>query len=144
MFSDLCQMIQQVTQNHKRIMNRMLETYGITYPQYLVLRSVFEQNEVLASDLITVLDSDKATLSGIIKRLFERGWLLKSVDANDKRKQILTLTYEGRDKMHAIGSLEDECEKMLSHSLNLNEQRNLEKLLNELIKNQSQYLEKRD
>ena len=142
MFSHLCQNLQKITQNYKRIMNIMLEPYGITYPQYLVLANVFEKGEVLANELINLLDSDKATLSGIIKRLYERDWILKGEDPSDKRKQILTLSFEGRDKMHAIGSLEDECEKMLSHSFPLKDQHQLQQYLKELIQNQDQYLKK--
>jgi DNA-binding MarR family transcriptional regulator len=140
MFSELCQLLQKLTQNHKRIMNTMLESYDITYPQYLVLITILEKKEVLANEIIGYLDSDKATLSGIIKRLHERQWILKSIDANDRRKQVLTLTNEGYEKMQAIGSLESDCEAMLSHSIVLKDQKKMEQYLQELIQNQNQYL----
>jgi DNA-binding MarR family transcriptional regulator len=140
MFSELCQLLQKLTQNHKRIMNTMLESYDITYPQYLVLITILEKKEVLANEIIGYLDSDKATLSGIIKRLHERQWILKSIDANDRRKQVLTLTSEGYEKMQAIGSLESDCEAMLSHSIVLKDQKKMEQYLQELIQNQNQYL----
>lgn len=142
MFSDLCFQLQKLTQNHKRIMFKMLEPFGITYAQYLVLTTVFEKGEILAHDLIGLLNSDKATMSGIVRRLVERGWLLKGEDPNDKRKQILSLTYEGRDKLHAISNLEDECEKMLAHSYPLKDQKRLSQYLQELIENQEEYLTK--
>jgi len=78
----------------------MLEPYGLTYPQYLVLHTVFEKGQILAQELIVLLDSDKATLSGIIRRLHERDWLIKEEDPKDKRKQILSLSFEGRDKIN--------------------------------------------
>lgn len=140
MFSELCQLLQKLTQNHKRIMNTMLERYDITYPQYLVLITILEKKEVLANEIIGYLDSDKATLSGIIKRLHQRQWILKSIDANDRRKQVLTLSSEGYEKMQAIGSLESDCEAMLSHSFVLKEQKKMEQYLQELIQNQNQYL----
>jgi DNA-binding MarR family transcriptional regulator len=140
MFSDLCQNLQKITQNHKRIMNTMLEPYGLTYPQYLVLHTVFEKGQILAQELIVLLDSDKATLSGIIRRLHERDWLIKEEDPKDKRKQILSLSFEGRNKMHAIGSLEDQCENMLMHSYPLKDQKKFQQYLEEMIENQSQYL----
>jgi DNA-binding MarR family transcriptional regulator len=121
-------------------MNTMLESYDITYPQYLVLITILEKKEVLANEIIGYLDSDKATLSGIIKRLHERQWILKSIDANDRRKQVLTLTNEGYEKMQAIGSLESDCEAMLSHSIVLKDQKKMEQYLQELIQNQNQYL----
>jgi DNA-binding MarR family transcriptional regulator len=118
----------------------MLESYDITYPQYLVLITILEKKEVLANEIIGYLDSDKATLSGIIKRLHERQWILKSIDPNDRRKQVLTLTNEGYEKMQAIGSLESDCEAMLSHSIVLKDQKKMEQYLQELIQNQNQYL----
>lgn len=140
MISELCQLLQKLTQNHKRIMNTMLERYDITYPQYLVLITILEKKEVLANEIIGYLDSDKATLSGIIKRLYERQWILKSIDANDRRKQVLTLSSEGYEKMQVIGSLESDCEATLSHSFMLKDQKKLEQYLQELILNQNQYL----
>lgn len=140
MFSELCQLLQKLTQNHKRIMNTMLEKYDITYPQYLVLMTILEKKEVLANEMIGYLDSDKATLSGIIKRLHERQWILKSIDPNDRRKQVLTLTHQGYEKMEAIGSLESDCEAMLSHSFVIKDQKKIGQYLQELIQNQDQYL----
>jgi DNA-binding MarR family transcriptional regulator len=140
MFSEFCHQLQSLTQNHKRIMNQMLERYDITYPQYLVLFSIREKNEVLANELISLLNSDKATLSGVIRRLHERGWLDKRTDLKDRRKQFLTLTKEGLEKMHAIGSLEAECEKMLSHSFTLKDQKRMQQFFQELIENQNKYL----
>ena len=140
MFSELCQLLQKLTQNHKRIMNTMLEKYDITYPQYLVLMTILEKKEVLANEMIGYLDSDKATLSGIIKRLHERQWILKSIDPNDRRKQVLTLSPQGYEKMEAIGSLESDCEAMLSHSFVIKDQKKMGQYLQELIQNQIQYL----
>lgn len=140
MFSELCQLLQKLTQNHKRIMNTMLEKYDITYPQYLVLMTILEKKEVLANEMIGYLDSDKATLSGIIKRLHERQWILKSIDPNDRRKQVLTLTHQGYEKMEAIGSLESDCEAMLSHSFVIKDQKKIGQYLQELIQNQNLYL----
>ena len=140
MYSEFCHQLQSLTQNHKRIMNQMLERYDITYPQYLVLFSVMEKSEVLANELIPLLNSDKATLSGIIRRLHERGWLDKRIDLKDRRKQFLTLTNEGLEKMHAIGSLEAECETMLSHSFTLKDQKRMQQYFQELIENQHKYL----
>jgi len=140
MFSELCQLLQKLTQNHKRIMNTMLEKYDITYPQYLVLMTILEKKEVLANEMIGYLDSDKATLSGIIKRLHERQWILKSIDPHDRRKQVLTLSPQGYEKMEAIGSLESDCEAMLSHSFVIKDQKKMGQYLQELIQNQIQYL----
>jgi DNA-binding MarR family transcriptional regulator len=118
----------------------MLEKYDITYPQYLVLMTILEKKEVLANEMIGYLDSDKATLSGIIKRLHERQWILKSIDPNDRRKQVLTLSPQGYEKMEAIGSLESDCEAMLSHSFVIKDQKKMGQYLQELIQNQIQYL----
>jgi DNA-binding MarR family transcriptional regulator len=121
-------------------MNTMLEKYDITYPQYLVLMTILEKKEVLANEMIGYLDSDKATLSGIIKRLHEGQWILKSINPNDRRKQVLTLSPQGYEKMEAIGSLESDCEAMLSHSFVIKDQKKMGQYLQELIQNQIQYL----
>lgn len=136
----LCAIMQKVSTNHKRILNSLVEDYGLTYAQYLVLRFIESNESTLAQNIIIALDSDKATISGIVNRLYARGWISKSTDPEDKRKKIISLSQEGIKKLSAIHHLTDSCESLMLHSFSPKDSKKLKALLHELISNQDQFL----
>lgn len=73
----------------------MLEKLGLTYPQYLVLLALWEQDEVAVKDLGAALQLDYGTLTPLLKRLEAHGLLRRERRPNDERTVILTLTDEG-------------------------------------------------
>lgn len=140
MTHELCNSLQKLSLNHKRIMNRMLERYHLTYAQYLALKEIEQDPGILAQSLIVLLDSDKATLSGIIRRLQEAGWIQKEKNANDRRKQHLYVMNNAADKLANIHHLETQCETILLHSLSPNDQNYFSQIIQELMHNQHSYL----
>lgn len=140
MMHELCNSLQKISLNHKRIMNRMLEKYGLTYAQYLALKEIENAPGILAQSLIVLLDSDKATVSGIVRRLLNAGWLIKELDSADRRKQHLSLTDKAASQLSQIHALESQCEDILLHSLSPRDQKHFTHIINELIDNQHTYL----
>ena len=140
MMHELCNSLQKISLNHKRIMNRMLEPYDLTYAQYLTLKEIEQNPGILAQSLIPLLDSDKATLSGILRRLFEAGWIEKKKDLTDRRKQHLQLTTKAVDQLSTIHNLESHCETVLLHTLSPRDQKHFTHIIEELVINQQNYL----
>lgn len=62
-----------------------LKPYGLTNMQHLVLEALWYQDGFTASDLGKNLILDKATLSGVLDRLSEAGWIEKRQDVEDRR-----------------------------------------------------------
>ncbi len=71
-------------------------TIGVTAPQRAVLRLVGDNPKVLATDLAVLLHLDPGTLSGIVRRLEEKGLLTRTRDALDRRRAHLELTPAGQ------------------------------------------------
>lgn len=67
----------------------VLKPYGLTNMQHLVLEALWYQEGLTAAELGKHLVLDKATLSGVIERLAEGGWLVRQSDPNDGRAQRL-------------------------------------------------------
>lgn len=63
----------------------MLKPYDLTNLQHLVLEGLWYEEGVTAADLGKLLVLDKATLSGILDRMIESGWIRKERDPNDGR-----------------------------------------------------------
>ena len=67
--------------------NRRLRPYGLTNMQHLVLEGLWYQPGMTATELSKLLILDKATLSGVLDRMTETGWIVKSPDPEDRRVQ---------------------------------------------------------
>ena len=63
----------------------MLRPYDLTNLQHLVLEGLWYQQGMTAADLGKLLILDKATLSGILDRMIESGWVRKERDPGDGR-----------------------------------------------------------
>jgi MarR family transcriptional regulator, organic hydroperoxide resistance regulator len=75
----------------------MLERLGLTYPQYLVLLSLWERDDVLVRDLGTSLQLDYGTLSPLLKRMELAGLLRRERSSTDERSVRVMLTDRGRE-----------------------------------------------
>ncbi|MCP3944020.1 MAG: MarR family transcriptional regulator [Desulfobacteraceae bacterium] len=67
------------------LLKKKLAPYGLTNMQHLILEGIWYQEGATAAELGKLLILDKATLSGIIDRLDEGGWIEKYQDKADKR-----------------------------------------------------------
>ena len=67
------------------LLKKKLIPYGLTNMQHLILEGLWYQEGATAAELSKLLILDKATLSGIIDRLDDAGWIEKWLDKNDKR-----------------------------------------------------------
>ena len=74
----------------------LLEPMGLTYPQYLVLLVLWETDGVTVSDLGERLTLDSGTLTPLLKRLEQAGFVQRLRDAADERRVRLHLTPAGR------------------------------------------------
>ncbi|HVL75646.1 MAG TPA: MarR family transcriptional regulator [Noviherbaspirillum sp.] len=74
----------------------LLEKLGLTYPQYLVMLVLWEQDDVLVKAIGERLFLDSGTLTPLLKRLEAASLVARSRDAEDERQVRITLTREGR------------------------------------------------
>lgn len=72
-----------------------LEEYSLTYTQYIALMVMWEKREVSVSELGEAVCLDSGTLSPLIKKLIEKGYISKKRKADDERVVMLSLTQEG-------------------------------------------------
>ncbi len=62
-----------------------LKPHGLTSVQALILEVLMEEDGLTAGDIGRRLVLDNATVSGVLDRLAEGGWIVKQGDSNDKR-----------------------------------------------------------
>jgi len=98
----------------ERVSKRMEARIGLTIPQRLTLLLIGQNPGILASELAEVLHLHRGTLSGILRRLEQAGYIERTVDARDARRAGLTLTRSGQGlNRRRAGTFEDAVRRML-------------------------------
>lgn len=73
----------------------MLDALGLTYPQYLVMLVLWEQDAILVKDIGARLFLDSGTLTPLLKRLEANGLVSRNRDRQDERQVRIVLTAAG-------------------------------------------------
>ncbi|MET9019063.1 MarR family transcriptional regulator [Actinopolymorpha sp. NPDC004070] len=85
----------------------ILDELGLTYPQYLVMLVLWEQDPAAPTvkDLGAALELDSGTLSPLLKRLATAGLVTRSRSARDERVVEVALTAAGRALRDRVGEV---------------------------------------
>jgi DNA-binding MarR family transcriptional regulator len=73
----------------------LLDELGLTYPQYLVMRLLWQRGALRVKDIAAVLELDYGTLSPLLKRLEAAGLVDRSRRPDDERSVEIALTEAG-------------------------------------------------
>ncbi|MCG6187040.1 MarR family winged helix-turn-helix transcriptional regulator [Maribellus maritimus] len=94
-----------------------LDKLGITYPQYLVLMVLWENDGLTVNDISQKLILNTNTITPLLKRMETMGIIVRKRSETDERKVMITLTEKGvamRDEAAEIP------EKLVSALLSIN------------------------
>jgi DNA-binding MarR family transcriptional regulator len=90
----------------------LLEPLGLTYPQYLVMLVLWEQDGLTVRELGQRLQLDSGTLTPLLKRLQSAGLITRQRRQQDEREVDIRLTDAGlalRDKASGIPECLAQC-----------------------------------
>ncbi|MEM0912096.1 MAG: MarR family transcriptional regulator [Pseudomonadota bacterium] len=73
----------------------LLTPLNLTYPQYVVMMAMWEPGKKNISEISARTGIGNATLTPLLKRLEDAGFLVRSVDPNNERQKIIALTDKG-------------------------------------------------
>lgn len=85
----------------------MLDEMGITYPQYLVLCVLGEEDGMTVGGIAGRLALESSTVTPPIKRLEQAGLVKRQRSKTDERVVEVHLTAAGRDLLHRASCLGD-------------------------------------
>ena len=94
--NQLCFALYSASLAMTKLYKPLLDELGLTYPQYLALLVLWEQDGVGVSELGQRLNLDSGTLTPLLKRLEAAGLLSRLRDTEDERRVRVVLTAEGR------------------------------------------------
>lgn len=96
----LCFAVYAAAHALNRTYKPLLDPYGLTYPQYIVLMTLWEEDRRTVKALGEKLGLDSGTLSPLLKRLEAAGYIHRARDRNDERQVLITLTDKGHAMKH--------------------------------------------
>ena len=112
---------------------KLLEPYGLTNIQHLVVEAVVLEPGKTAGELGKALILDKATLSGVIQRLHESRWIIKRADEEDARVQRLHPTEKSIAISKEVAKARDRFDTELLAGFSPEERILLKRLLRDLV-----------
>ena len=102
----LCFQLYATSLKMTQLYKPMLSALGLTYPQYLVMLLLWDQEGLGIKDLAERLQQDSGSITPLVKRLEAQGYLLRERDPRDERNRVLTLTPAGRQLRQASAAID--------------------------------------
>ncbi|HTJ56125.1 MAG TPA: MarR family transcriptional regulator [Devosiaceae bacterium] len=93
----LCFAVYAAAHAYNRLYKPLLDPLGLTYPQYLVLLVLWEQDGLTVKAIGQLLLLDSGTLTPLLKRLEAAGLVSRQRNDADERQVIIRLTATGRE-----------------------------------------------
>ncbi|MDF2612318.1 MAG: ohrR [Clostridia bacterium] len=94
--NQLCFSIYAASRAITKIYRPFLDKIGLTYPQYLVMLVLWENNIITLKDLGNKLYLDSGTLTPLLKRLEHMELIKRERSTDDERLLCVSLTQKGQ------------------------------------------------
>jgi MarR family transcriptional regulator, organic hydroperoxide resistance regulator len=129
--NQLCFPIYACSRAMIRLYTPLLSRLNLTYPQYLVMLVLWEQDRRSVGEIGRLLHLDSGTLTPLLKRLEKQGLVSRRREDVDERKVIITLTAAGNELKTA--ALDVPQELFCKSGLTVDEYLTLKPLLTSLL-----------
>ncbi len=130
-------MFKQINTIYEKDFNRLLKTIGITASQCAVLDYLFRSSEeaVNQRDIEKGLSLRNPTVTGLLKRLDEKGYILSVQSDKDKRCKNIYLTEKAYDIQRRMEADRKKIDRKFTLGMNKKEKAALEKMLEKVLYN---------
>lgn len=81
----------EITRRYKPLLDKL----DLTYTQYIVLMVLWEKDHISVKEIGEKLYLDSGTLTPLLNKLLEKGYIKKEVEPHDNRELIISLTNKG-------------------------------------------------
>lgn len=107
--NQLCFSAYNINRRFAQFYEKQLKAFGLTYSQYLVLLTLWEENPQTLHSIGEQLDLSSNTLTPLLKRLEQSEWVIREQSQQDKRQLIISLSQKGHDQKEAIYETISKC-----------------------------------
>ena len=103
----LCFSLYSTSMAINRLYKPLLDGLGVTYPQYLVLSTLWEEDGQTITAISDRLALEPSTITPLVKRLEQAEFVTRERSAEDERKVQVFLTTKGKKLRADTGCLTD-------------------------------------
>lgn len=107
--NQLCFAIYNANRVFNRFYQQALAPFKLTYSQYLVLLSLWEKDGQTLHEMGDELKLNSNTLTPVLKRLENAGWLTRTRPQEDRRQLVIHLTEKGKESQALIYHELEQC-----------------------------------
>ena len=144
MVKEMCYKLNKSSMLYKRLMSKHLERLNITYAQLMVLRVIDAEPGITAKEILMQMDTDKATLSGVISRLERDNYIYRVKNDKDGRVRNIYVS-EGSERLcEEVSVIEAHCIQDLVQGVTDDDARNFLRVLDLFIANQIRKIEEKE
>ena len=93
--NQLCFPLYLCSKEMTRLYRPFLEELDLTYTQYVVMMFFWEKKSATEKELSRTLTIDPSTLTPLIRTLERKGFIERTVNPEDKRSRIFSVTKKG-------------------------------------------------
>jgi DNA-binding MarR family transcriptional regulator len=97
--NQLCHRLYMASNSIVRAYRELLNKLNITYPQYVVMMALWEQDKITIAQLVEKTAIDGGAMTQILKKMADKSLLNIVKDQQDKRKRLVQLTQQGQALM---------------------------------------------
>ncbi|MGL4275424.1 MAG: MarR family winged helix-turn-helix transcriptional regulator, partial [Pseudomonas paracarnis] len=94
--NQLCFALHSTSLLMTKVYKPLLQAIGLTYPQYLAMMVLWEEDELTVSEISSRLLTDPGSMTPLLKRLEAEGLLSRTRSREDERVVVVKLTDAGR------------------------------------------------
>ncbi|MBM7578680.1 MarR family winged helix-turn-helix transcriptional regulator [Jeotgalibacillus terrae] len=98
----LCFAVYETSGEFNKLYTKALEPFNLTYPQYLVLLALWENDGPAQKELGEKVRLGTGTLNPMITRMAANGWVTKDRSSGDSRSVVISLTEQAKNTKHEI------------------------------------------
>jgi DNA-binding MarR family transcriptional regulator len=139
---EICYKLNKSAMLYKRIMSKHLDRMNITYSQLMVLRVINQNPGISAKEILFLMDTDKATLSGVLSRLERNNYIYTQKNEQDGRIKNLYVSTGSEFICSEVNIIEIACLQDLTEGIDPEKTQIFIDVLNQFIDNQLKELEK--
>lgn len=92
----MCFSVYSTNLAYSRVYKPVLDELGLTYPQYITIISLWEEDQQTVKGLSEKLFLEPSTMTPMLKRLEAMGYVRRTRDTEDERNVRISLTDAGR------------------------------------------------
>jgi DNA-binding MarR family transcriptional regulator len=125
-------LISSISRAHLRYLFTEIEKHGITGGQYQFLLGLSKQDGITQEELASNFHMNQSTIARALKKLEDAGMVLRKTDDTNRRKNIITVTDNGRRVTSKIQLTDEKWEENV-HSLSKTEKSTFKKMLMKVL-----------